>query len=177
MKTFNYFDFRSQRTRYTRRKVLTRAILLLPAHEGCFYPEITRTQNRVYTRASPSRNRIYGAGTYTSHSRCIKNTDKDVVRDNTKRQLLFTFRAGISARSMRCNPFPSSSRRFSACVRACVRARQSIDLNGPGVTDGKSGEKRVGFHNKRHTQTRAHGRRADVIVPWPFVSERITVAV
>jgi len=59
-----------------------------------------------------------------------------------------------------------------------VRARQSIDLNGPGVTDGKSGEKRAGFHNKRHTQTRAHGRGADVIVPAePFVSERITVAV
>jgi hypothetical protein len=56
-----------------------------------------------------------------------------------------------------------------------VRARRPIDLTVPGVTDGKSAEKRAASHNESGIRG---GRDADVIVlAGPFVSERITVAV
>jgi len=178
VETFIYFDFRSHERDTHATRSVDQCHPPLARARGRFHPEITRTQNpahallhRVIEFTMPARIRRI------VHSRCIKNTDEDVVRDNTKRQLLFTFRAAFPrALHARRQP-PFLHRALSVyvlcvcvcvcvcacvyscvCVCGCVRARQSIDLNRPGVTDGKSGEKRAGFHNKRHTQTRAHGR-------------------
>jgi len=78
----------------------------------------------------------------------------------------------------RQKPFPSPSQRSFAllpCSPFRVRARRPIDLTVPGVTDGKSAEKRAASHNESGIRG---GRDADVIVlAGPFVSERITVAV
>lgn len=123
LETSDYSNFRSRDTRNEKR--LTSAIpppgcarastLKLPAHK-------TACAHALLHRVIEFTARIRR----TVHSRCIKNIDEDVVRDNTKRQLLFTFRAGIPrAFDARCNPF--SSRRLSACViRACVLDGRSI---------------------------------------------------
>jgi len=125
VETFIYFDFRSHEI-YTTRSVDRCHPFLTRARER-FHPEITRTQNhahallhRVIEFTMPARIRRI------VHSRCIKNTDEDVVRDNTKRQLLFTFRAAFPRALDARRQSPFLHRALSFCIvrtYRCVRMR------------------------------------------------------